>query len=468
VAVLDVAHKTITLKVVYYGCALGGKTTNLQTLHKLTDPDGAHGLLSIATKDDRTLFFDLLPMELGQVGGLNVRVKLYTVPGQIHYEVTRRQVLGGADGVVLVMDSSPDAAKNNLWAGDNMRSNLKGNGFDPDTFPTVLQWNKRDLKNARPVAEMQAELNKRGLPAFEAVATTGVGVIETFVAVLKEAVRKAYAKSGRAGANPAALDQVVEKALEKAKARVTGAPLPAPPSNPVDDHHRMDMGAYQEQWADRGRDRKIVDQETLLAEAVQSGMELAEKLDGLRNVHGVSELRGRMMEALGRAIHRLADPAGAPVPDGLVADLAGSCGRKRASLLFFKGGEKVMEEREVVPAGIDPLNGLIAPSLGSAAFRLCQGTTSRSIEDLASEVFFDSIPPGGADLTAAWIVPVGCDGMGFGAVVVYAAVGEPEIGTIEREYWSTAATLLGLSLHWRALRRKVAQPEPSSVGASGR
>lgn len=127
-----------------------------------------------------------------------------------------------------------------------------------------------------------------------------------------------------------------------------------------------------------------------------------------------------------------------------------------------------MEEREVVPTGPDPLNAAVAPSLGSAAFRFCRETPSRFIEDLAAEVFFDMSPPGARDVTAALIAPIGCDGMGFGALVVYVATGEPAIEPVEREYWTMAATLLGLSLHWRALRRKVAQLETSSVGASGR
>ena len=126
-AVVDVQSRTITLKIVYFGCALGGKTTNLVTLHRLTDPNSASGLVSIATKDDRTLFFDLLPMNLGQIGAMQVKVKLYTVPGQVHYELTRRQVLGGADGVVMVVDSSPDQEKSNQWAVENLRLNLRAN-----------------------------------------------------------------------------------------------------------------------------------------------------------------------------------------------------------------------------------------------------------------------------------------------------------------------------------------------------
>lgn len=452
-AVLDIAHKTITLKLVYYGCALGGKTTNLQTLHRLTDPDGAQGLLSIATKDDRTLFFDLLPMELGRVGGLNVRVKLYTVPGQIHYEVTRRQVLGGADGIVLVMDSAPDAAKNNLWAGDNMRSNLTANGLDPETMPIVLQWNKRDLPNARPVAELQNQLNRRGHPAFEAVATSGVGVVDTFATVLTAAVQKAYAKSGRAGATQSLIEEVIGRALAPAKARVTATP-PARPAAGSHEHHRMDVGAYQKEWADRGRDRQIVDQETLLAEAVQSGMELAEKLDGLRDAHSIGELRARMMEVTSRSVQQLADPAGPAVPPGLLASLLGGCNRRRGSLLFLKAQDKTMEEREVVPKGADPLNSVVAASLGSAAFRLCQLKSPRTIEDLAAEVFFDAVPPAAADLTSAHIVPIACDGIQFGALVLYAGIGESGFEAVEKDYWSMAASLLGLSLHWRALRKK--------------
>ncbi len=457
-ALLDVARKTITLKIVYCGCALGGKTTNLITLHRLTDPDGRHGLVSIATNDDRTLFFDLLPFELGQVGGLQVRAKVYTVPGQVHYELTRRQVLAGADGVVLVVDSSAEAAEANRWALDNLRFNLKANGLDPDKLPTVLQWNKRDLPGARPVAELEAELNARKLPSFEAVATTGAGVMETFGAILAAAIASAYARSGHPAAAAPDVARLVAQALEQARARAPKLDRGGAQAAIAYDH-RMDVQAYRESWAERGRDRRIVDQETLLAEAVQTNMELAERLDEVRVAKRSRDRRGGMLEAIGRLAGVLPDPAAAAVPPGAMADLLNGCGRRRGSVLLFRPGESTMEEREVVPGGRDPLNEAIAASLGSAAFRLAQCPDLRVVENLDSEVFFGQAPAGAAGLASALVAPLRCDGIAFGALVVYGEIEEEPFDEAERDYWRVAASFLALSLHWRALRHKLSRAE---------
>jgi hypothetical protein len=470
-AVVDMAQKTITLKVVYYGCALGGKTTNLVTLHRLTDPGGEHGLVSIATKDDRTLFFDLLPLDLGQIGGLSVRVKAYTVPGQVHYELTRRQVLAKADGVVLVIDSSPDVAKPNAWAAENLRFNLKANGFDPDQIPTVLQWNKRDLPGARPLAELARELNPRGLPACEAVATTGTGVVETFAAVVKGAVRAAFAKTGRQATAGEQLDRTVDQALAAARLREPPPPQARVVGDTVFDH-RLDTDTYKEQWAEHGRDRQIVDQATLLSEAVATSMELAERFEGLRDAQAVGERRRAMIEALAALAPRLADPEAQPLAPGLMAGLLAACGRRQGSLLLFTPGSKTMEEREVVPAGPDLLNATVADGLGSVAFRFAQTKSLRLVPSLADDVFFGPVPPEAQALSGAALAPVQCDGLPFGALVVYARVEEPALRPEELEFWAAAGTLCGLSLHWRALRRKVAQagatPAASSSAGAGR
>lgn len=466
-ALLDVAGKTLTLKIVYCGCALGGKTTNLVTLHRLTDPDGRHGLVSIATNDDRTLFFDLLPFDLGQVGGFEVRAKVYTVPGQVHYELTRRQVLAGADGVVLVVDSSAEAAEANRWALDNLRFNLKSNGLDPEGLPTVVQWNKRDLSTARPVSELEAELNPRKLPSFEAVATTGAGVVETFEAILTASIVGAYARSGRPAPAAADVARVVATALEQASARAPrldrGGERPA-----VAYDHRMDVHAYRESWAEQGRDRRIVDQETLLAEAVQTNMELAERLDEVRVVERSRDRCRGMLEALGRLGAVLPDPGAAPVPPGAMAELLGGCGRRRGSVLLFRPGETTMEEREVVPGGRDPLNGATAASLGSAAFRLSQCPELRVVEDLDGQVFFGQAPPHAGGLASALIAPLRCDGIAFGALVVYGEVGEEPFEAAERDYWGAVASFLALSLHWRALRHKLSRPDLAASSEKAR
>jgi signal recognition particle receptor subunit beta len=460
-AIVDLAGKRVTLKVVYYGCAQAGKTMSLISLHRLTDPGSQHGLVSIATKDDRTLFFDLLPMDLGRVGGLSVLVKVYTVPGQVHYEVTRRQVLAGADAVIFVVDSSPSETKTNRWMVENLRLNLRSNGLDPERISIVLEWNKRDLKDARPVAELAAELNPKGYPAYETVATTGAGVVEAFAAALKAALQQAYMRAGRASTTPEALEHTVDLALEQARARAPELPA----SQSVFDH-RVDMAAYQERWAEQGRDRRIIDQETLLSEAVKTNMELAERLDDLQSVQAGEERGRSMLQALSRLAPALADPGNNAPLKGLMPMLLKASGRSRGSLLVFRPGEAVMDEREVVPGGKDPLNAAVAPSLGSAAYRLCQGTSIRRIDDLMSEVFFDAAPPEAEGVLSALIAPLALDGVGFGALVVYGAVQEPPPGSCETMFWETCAILTSLSLHWRGLRRKLSRPETPARASS--
>lgn len=449
-AVVDVARKTITLKIVYYGCALGGKTTNLVTLHRLTDPDSRQGLVSIATNDDRTLFFDLLPMDLGRIAGMSVKVKLYTVPGQVHYDTTRRQVVGGADGVVFVADSSPEATKSNLWAIKNLRYNLKENGLDPDTTPTILQWNKRDLPNARPVPEMDAELNTRRLPALEAVATVGTGVVESFAAILKLALRHVYHKQGRGSSNDAVIDETVDKALAEARAAEPAAPDVA--SHEVD--HRFNMDAYRESEAERGRDRRVVDQESLLSESVNANMVLAEKLDALGEQKAKSDRRGCMMAALAKVAPMLADAEA--LPRGVVQLLLSGAERNRGSLLLFRPGQNVMDERESVPGG-DPLNGFVSEGIGSVAYGLCSEKKLRVIDDLVGQIFYGTPPPGAENIVSLVLAPVACDGLDFGSLIVYGEFRETDFDEAEGEYWATAATLVGLSLHWHALRRKLIQ-----------
>ncbi len=457
-AILDLARKTIYLKIVYYGCALGGKTTNLVTLHRLTDPEGRQGLVSIATKNDRTLFFDLLPLDLGQIAALQVRLKIYTVPGQVHYELTRRQVLSGADGVVLVADSDPAMEQANLWAIENLRTNLKANGLDPDTLPLVFQWNKRDLPSARPVPEMAAQLNPRGRPAFEAVATTGRGVVDTFAAVVKQALRHACAKRAPGRVPEAEIEERVERALAAARER-----SPAGEEAPrVSFERRVDDEGYREAWAAQGRDRKIMDQETLLAEAVQTGMQLAERLEGLQSAQASAQRRAGMLEALDALLEPLADPEGDVLPAGLLRRLAEAVGRRRASLLLFRPQPKVMEEREVLPAPPDPLNASAREGTGSAAYRLSQGAKPRYIEDLHTEVFFDQLPPQAQGIGAALIVPLAWRGTTFGALAVYAALDEDPLEAAERRFWSIAGRTLALALHWHGLARKVAKLQGSS------
>ena len=184
-ALFNYATKELTLKVVYYGPGLSGKTTNIQHLHRSIQPEKRGKLLSLATETDRTLFFDFLPVELGKVNDFDVRFQLYTVPGQIRYNSTRRLVLKGADAVVFVADSQREMKAFNKESLESMIDNLRANGLDPDEIPVVLQYNKRDLKNIMPVEELDADLNLKGHPVFLASAVAGQGVDDTFKGIIK-------------------------------------------------------------------------------------------------------------------------------------------------------------------------------------------------------------------------------------------------------------------------------------------
>lgn len=194
-ALFNYATKEITLKIVYYGPGLSGKTTNIQHLHAALNPENKGKLLSLSTESDRTLFFDFLPIELGKIKEFSIRFQLYTVPGQVRYNATRKVVLKGADAVVFVADSQRDMRDQNIESFENMRENLISNNINPDEIPLVLQYNKRDLKNILPIDALNADINKNNTyEVIEAEAISGKGVEDAFQLitrlVLKEIARK--------------------------------------------------------------------------------------------------------------------------------------------------------------------------------------------------------------------------------------------------------------------------------------
>ncbi len=177
--------KEIHCKIVYYGPGLGGKTTNIQYIYQKTNPIQKNKMVTLNTENERTLFFDFLPLELGKIRGFHTRFHLYTVPGQVFYEASRKLILRGVDGVVFVADSQLERMQANEESWENLKENLSEQGYQYDRLPTVLQWNKRDLPNVAPVEELSKKLNQRDLPAFDAVASQGTGVFETLKMVTK-------------------------------------------------------------------------------------------------------------------------------------------------------------------------------------------------------------------------------------------------------------------------------------------
>lgn len=183
---INYASREINCKIVYYGPGLCGKTTNLQYIYDSTSPQAKGKLISLATETDRTLFFDFMPLELGTVRGFKTRFHLYTVPGQVYYDASRKLILKGVDGVVFVADSQEERMDANIESLENLRENLVSQGYDFETIPYVLQLNKRDLPNSLPVEELSGELVQKGEPVYEAVASTGTGVFDTLKAVAKQ------------------------------------------------------------------------------------------------------------------------------------------------------------------------------------------------------------------------------------------------------------------------------------------
>ena len=220
---INFGQREVSCKVVFYGPGMSGKTTNLEIIHKKAPKDAVGEMVSIATETDRTLYFDFLPLDLGQVAGMRTKFQLYTVPGQIYYNATRKLVLQGVDGVIFVADSNPDKMPENLESFQNLRDNLAEMGLTVDDVPVVLQYNKRDLPNALSVADLNAQMNPNNYPTYEACAREGKGVFAT----LKEISRLVIEKLNKEHA-PAANRRRTAGNLTPAQP-APSAPAPTPP-----------------------------------------------------------------------------------------------------------------------------------------------------------------------------------------------------------------------------------------------
>lgn len=177
--------KEINCKIVYYGPGLGGKTTNIQWIYQKTSAGNKGKMISLNTENERTLFFDFLPLDLGEIRGFKTRFHLYTVPGQVFYEASRKLILRGVDGIIFVADSQVERMEANVESWQSLQKNLQDQGYDPLKVPTVMQWNKRDLPNVAPVTDLSQKLNPRKIPEFEASAFQGEGVFETLKTISK-------------------------------------------------------------------------------------------------------------------------------------------------------------------------------------------------------------------------------------------------------------------------------------------
>ena len=189
-ALINYSSREINCKIVYYGCGLCGKTTNLLYIHEKI-PDNIKGeMVSLATETDRTLFFDFLPLELGAVRGFKTRFHLYTVPGQVHYDASRKLILKGVDGIVFVVDSQRERLEDNVESFENLKINLNKQGYSLEDIPYIIQYNKLDLPNVMTYEQMERHINPDGVPAFESIAISGVGVFDSLKAISKLVIAK--------------------------------------------------------------------------------------------------------------------------------------------------------------------------------------------------------------------------------------------------------------------------------------
>jgi len=289
--------KELTAKLVYYGTALGGKTTNLQYIHRRANPDRKVELYSLNTMNDRTLFFDLLPLSLGKIRGYTLRFQLYTVPGQPQYHATRKVVLAGADAVVFVADSSASKLNDNIESLKDFRENLVGNGIDYDSIPIVIQYNKRDLPDALPVEVLNRKLNPGALPGFASVATDGSGVIETFMDASKRMV-VSIAQRYQMGT-----EQTILKGLpthvEEALRQVLHVPSGPSPDERTPPGRRAPTPPAVRPWPasqDDSSIRYVVDSKDLLESSVQTSMQLAQLVSEVKETKNQLEKKVRELQ----------------------------------------------------------------------------------------------------------------------------------------------------------------------------
>ena len=235
-AVINYSKKEISAKIVYYGPSLCGKTTNIQSIYASVKPEQKGKLVSLATEADRTLFFDFLPIEIANIRGFKTRLHFYTVPGQVYYNSTRRAVLTGVDGLVFVADSQRDKMEENIESLNNLEENLNYYGKSIKTIPMVMQYNKRDLPDVIPISEIDQLLNQYGYPSFEAVATTGEGVLETLTKITKMVLQ--HIEMGTSGKQQRTMNVMPEKisaSLSASQPLSTQRPSEPSVARPVED-----------------------------------------------------------------------------------------------------------------------------------------------------------------------------------------------------------------------------------------
>jgi signal transduction histidine kinase/signal recognition particle receptor subunit beta len=420
-------ERTLYAKLVYYGPAMGGKTTNLKSLHRITDPDGQQKVLSVNTSDDRTLFFDLLPFNLGSILGYKVAMKVYTVPGQVKYDVTRRVVLAGADAVVFVADSARGREQENRGSLENLRGNMKANRLDISTVPVLFQFNKQDLPEAATPAEVAAWLGIEPSAGRAAVATNGEGVLETFIAASHRMLERLVAFADtrtRRELDTGELKQQLERAFAPHLARVKAslpkgtAPAPTPNEEPP----------------------MVAEGEGLLEQSVDATIRLggdlaAEKERGSRLEREADSLR-RLSESL-LAVGARFDPDA--IVDGALEVAGKILGAAGITLVReVRPGEPKAERTWRFPQ--DPLLGFAAGRALVARMMAASGPTV--VDDLAGEIGAQDTTRVLDRIRSVAAVPVEAEGRR--TLLAYAAAPDRELTEMDVRFLATVAAHLNV------------------------
>src|SRR5208283_358993 len=290
----------ILLKLVYYGPGLSGKTTNLRALHAMCRESNRGEMFSVNTQEDRTLFFDLLPINLGYIYGNSIHLQIYTVPGQVQYDASRRVVLGGADGVVFVADSSEAQMQENVDSLSNLYHNLNANRLNIKQIPFVIQYNKRDLANAMPVGAMNRRLNFRSVPYYEAVANRGEGVLDTSLAITRETVGSTFRKY-HLDKKIKDFDEMLNLIESNVRANMQELPSPAEPAVPQPESVVLRHASTSVADLVPG---KVADAQDLLEDALKSNMETARLYSELKSVKEAMEKKNEELRQIYAQLER--------------------------------------------------------------------------------------------------------------------------------------------------------------------
>jgi PAS domain S-box-containing protein len=292
----------ILLKLVYYGPGLSGKTTNLHSLHAMSIESQRSEMFSVNTKEDRTLFFDLLPMKLGTIHGNSIHLQIYTVPGQVQYDASRRVVLGGADGVVFVADSRESKLQENLDSLANLSQNLTANRLSLETTPLIFQYNKRDLPDAMPVGLLNQRLNDQGRLFFEGVASQGVGVLDTLVAVARQTVDTTF-KKYQLHRKVHDFNDLLEQVEASLRATLHALP-PAPEERLMSPEPSTTVLRHDNVSVDDVPSDKPADANALLEEALKSNMETARLYSELKTIKEELENKNQDLARLNTQLYK--------------------------------------------------------------------------------------------------------------------------------------------------------------------